>query len=259
MNNMYDIPKFWVNLTGLAHSSNLNMMESCITRVFCMQGALTFHRWLSAVVPAAVDRPSRNSWLHKLASNVRQAIERKQAAIFDSTDYLPNLTFHRTYSLKPTVFRYDQKELIISTVSSIVRLWLQFPSDEFSLVQLSLIDIITSKSSPAVIFLDKVWDMYKYPFTTVFNKWNKRTSKMKMKTSLANFENQYTEHPFAMPESLEYRKLQLLSQLITEWTEMNGVNAETAGVVSYTTCFYSLLLIFALSFNLAHPTSHQTG
>lgn len=227
MSSMYDIPKFWINLEGLAHASNLNIMESCITRVFCMQGALRFHRWLSEVVPTAVNHLSQNTWLDKLAWNVRLAIDNNQTATFNSSDYLPNLTFHQVYSLKSTVFRYDQTELIISVVSSIVRLWLRFPSDEFSLLQLSLIDIVTSKSLPSVLFLDKLWDMYKSPFTTVFNKWNKRTSKTKMKTSLENFEKQFTNHPFAKADSLEYRKLQFLLQLIAQWTEKNGIKPTT--------------------------------
>ena len=53
-----------------------------------------------------------------------------------------------------------------------------------------------------------------------------------MKKSLADFENQFTHHPFAKPDSLEYRKLQYLSQLITQWTEKNGINAETLGMAS---------------------------
>jgi hypothetical protein len=231
---MYDIPKFWINLNGLAHSSNLNIMEACITRVFCMQGALTFHRWLCNVIPVAVNGLSpANTWLDRLAGNVRHAIERKQNATFNSADYLPNLAFHQVYSLKRTVFRYDQTDLIISVVSSIVRLWLQFPSDEFSLLQLSLIDIVTSKSLPSVLFLDKLWDMYKSPFTTVFNKWSKKTSKTKMENSLANFKNEFTHHPFAMPDSTEYLKLKFLSQLIAQWTEKNGINTETTGIASF--------------------------
>lgn len=168
MSSMCDIPKFWINLTGLGHSSNLNVIESCMTRVFCMQGALIFHRWLSTVIPAAVNSLSRNTWLDKLAWKVQQAIDQKQMATFNSADYLPNLAFHQVYSLKPMVFRYDATELIISVVSSIVRLWLGFPSDEFSLLQLSLIDVVTSKSLPSILFLDKLWEMYKSPFTTVF-------------------------------------------------------------------------------------------
>ena len=188
MTSMYDIPKFWINLNGLVQNSNLNAMECCITRVFCMQGALIFHRWLSDVVPAAVNRLSRNTWLEKLAFDVRNAIEQKKEAIFNSTNYLPNLAFPRVYSLTPPNFQYERTELIISVVSSIVRLWLHFPSDEYSLLQLSLIDIVTSKSPSSVLFLDKIWDMYKSPFSTFFSKWNKKTSKTRMKVSLAYFE-----------------------------------------------------------------------
>ena len=224
MGNMYDIPKFWINLKGLARASNLNIMEACITRVFCMQGALTFHRWLLDVIPAAVNCISHNTWLDKLARDVRRAIEQKKNATFDSADYLPNLSFHKVYQFKSTVIRYD-------VVSSIVRLWLGFPSDEFSLLQLSLIHIITSKSLPSVLFLDKVWDMYQSPFTTVFNKWNKRSSKTQMKLSLEIFEERFTHHPFATTDSLEYGKLGLLSKLITQWTEKYGINTET--VVSH--------------------------
>ena len=233
MNNIYEIPKFWINLNGLAHSSNLNIMESCITRVFCMQGALAFHHWLLVVIPAAVNRNSCNTWLEKLAWKVRQAINLKQTVTFNSIDYLPNLNFHQVYTLEPLkIFRYDQTEIIISITSSILRFWLHFPSDEFSLVQLSIIDILTSQSLPSVLFLDKVWDMYKSPFTTIFNRWNKRTSKKKIKNSLTNFEKEFSLHPFVNKKSLEYRKLEFLSQLIAEWTQEKVINVETADMAS---------------------------
>lgn len=252
MSSMYDIPKFWINLNGLAHSSNLNIMESCITRVFCMQGALIFHRWLSDVIPAAVNRLSRTTWLDKLAWDVRHAIEQKKNVTFDSADYLPNLTFHRVYSLASRRFVYEDTELVISVVSSIVRLWLHFPSDEFSILQLSLLDVVTSKSPSSVLFLDKFWEMYKSPFTTVFNKWNKRTSKIKLKNSLADFENRFAHHPFATAGSLEYRKLEFLSQLISQWTEKNGINAETTGMASciFYAFFYLLLIYYSFFLNL---------
>jgi len=257
MSSMYDIPKFWINLSGLVHSSNLNAVESCMTRVFCMQGALIFHRWLSDVIPAAVNRLSRNTWLDKLTWHVRSAIEQKKKATFDSADYLPNLTFHQVYSLAPMHFRYDQTELIISVVSSIVRLWLHFPSDEFSLLQLSLIDIVTSKSPLSVLFLDKLWDMYKSPFSTFFNKWNKKTSKTRMKMSLDNFEKRFACHPFATAGSLEHRKLEFLLQLISQWTEKNGVGAETSDMASIR--IYHPCLIFSLLFDSSFetPRVHQ--
>jgi hypothetical protein len=243
MSSVQNIPKFWINLSGLVHSSNLNAIESCISRVCCMQGALRFHHWLLEVIPAAVNRHSSNTWLDKLAQNVRHAIEMKQAAVFNSADYLPHLTLPEVYSLEaPTTFRYDQTELIVSVTSSIVRLWLHFPSDEYSLVQLSLIDILTSKSPPSILFLDKIWDMYRTPFKSVFKNWDKRTGKTKMKKSLANFEKQFSRHPFATVDSLEYRKLEFLSKLTDEWTVKYGTNE-----VSFTGVFL-LLLIFYLSF-----------
>ena len=74
---MYNIPKFCINLDGLAQSSNLNVIKSCITQVFCMQCALIFHRWLCEVIPTTVDRHSHNNWLDKLAWNVGCAIDLK--------------------------------------------------------------------------------------------------------------------------------------------------------------------------------------
>ena len=240
MSNMYNIPKFWINLKGLACTSNLNIMEAC-THVFCMQGALTFHRWLLDVIPAAVNCISHNTWLDKLARDVRRAIERKKNTTFDSADYLPNLFFHKVYPFKSTVIQYEATELIISVVSLIVRHWLGFPSNEFSLLQLFIIHIITSKSLPSVLFLDKFWDMYQSSFTTVFNKWSKQSSKTQIKLSLENFEEWFTHHPFATTDSLEYHKLGLFSELITQWTEKYGINTET--VVSHILHAFLLLLL----------------
>ena len=208
MNNVYDIPKFWINLDGLKHSSNLNAIESCITRVYCMQGALSFHHWLVDIVQRAVGSTSRHTWIDKLAWDVQIAINGKQTTTFNSADYLPNLMFHREYTYKPS-FRYDQMELISSTVSSIVRLWLRFPSDQFSLLQLSLLDIVASNSPSSILLLDKVWEMYATPFATVFNVWNARMAKANIDKSLAEFQEQFYSHPFANTGSLEHRKLEL--------------------------------------------------
>ena len=103
MNNVYDIPKFWINLDGLRHSSNLNAMESCITRVYCMQGALNFHHWLVNIVQRVVESPSRHTWIEKLAWDVQIAIDGKQTTTFNSADYLPNLKFHREYTYIPSI------------------------------------------------------------------------------------------------------------------------------------------------------------
>jgi len=68
MNNVYDIPKFWINIDGLGHSSNLNVIESYITRAYCMQGALNFHWWLIDIVQHAIESSLRHTWIDKLAS-----------------------------------------------------------------------------------------------------------------------------------------------------------------------------------------------
>jgi len=159
MNYVYDIPKFWINLNGLTHSSNLNIIESCITRVYCMQGALNFHLWLIHIVQHVVESSSRHSWIEKLAWDVEIAVNQKQTITFDSVKYLPNLQIHKSYSYTPGRFIYDQTKLISTTLSSILRLWLHFPSDKLSLLQLSLIDIVVSKSPSSILFLDKIWEM----------------------------------------------------------------------------------------------------
>lgn len=231
MNNVYDIPKFWINLDGLGHSSNLNVIESYITRVYCMQGALHFHWWLIDVVQRAVESSSRHTWIDKLASNVEIAVNRKRAVTFDSVEYLPNLIFHRKYSYKPGSFRFDQTELVSTTISSILRYWLHFPSDELSLVQLSLIEIVVAKSPSSILFLDKIWEMYATPFSTVFNVWNKRSSKANITKSLADLQEQFVSHPFATADSLEYRKLEYLSELIAEWMRVNGLDSDMQAMV----------------------------
>jgi len=204
-----------------------------MTHAFCMQGSLRFHHWLLDVVPTAVGRLSRNNWLDRLATDVELAFDRKKSATFSSADYLPNLPFHREYSTKVPSFRYVQKELIISTVSSILRHWLHFPSDGVSLVQLSLIDIILSSKSPTLIlFLDKIWEMYETPFSTIFNSWNARTSKAKIEASLSAFRDKFTSHAFATPGSSAYQKLEYLSQLITQWIENNEADSTAESMVS---------------------------
>lgn len=227
---VYDIPKFWINLAGLVRSSDLNAIESQMTRVFCMQGSLRFHRWLQNIVPTAIGHTRRNNWLDQLARDVEIALDLKKSATFSSINYLPNLAFHREYIMETSAFRYARDEILNSTISSILRHWLHFPSDGVTLVQLSLIDIITSKSPTSILFLDKIWDMYQTPFSTVFNNWNRRTSKQKINASLLMFEKKFSSHPFATPGSLAYKKLNYLSRLITHWIENSDINSTTSTV-----------------------------
>ena len=168
---MYEVPKFWANLEVLVHSSNFNIMESYITRTYCMQGALNFHLWLINIVQSAMDSSSHHTWIVKLASDVEIAVNKCCTVDFESVKYLPNLEIHSTYSYKPGPFRFEQDEIISTTLSSILRLWLHFPSDEFSLLQPSLIKIVISKSPSSILFLDKIWEMCSSPFSTVFNVW----------------------------------------------------------------------------------------
>lgn len=218
---IYQIPKFWFNLNGLIQSSNLNAIEAGMTRVFCIQGAWRFHKWLLRIVPAAVDHTSRTTWIDKLASDVSRATEQGRSVIFRSADYLPGLDIQREYTIQAMPFRFDQRDLVISNMSSILRHWLYFPTDEASLVQLSLIDIVANKSPMSILFLDAVWAMYKTPFSTIFNQWNARTSKPKMDRFLTEFEKRYNSHPFATPGSMAYQKLGLLGQIIQRWMDMD--------------------------------------
>jgi hypothetical protein len=240
ISNVYEIPRFWANMAALVHSSNLSVIESYITRAYYMQGALNFHLWLIDIVQSAVESSSRHTWIDKLASDVQRAVNQSRTVDFDSAKYLPNLPSHRTYSYKPASFRYEQTEIISTTLSSILRLWLHFPSDELSLLQLSLINIVLSKSPSSVLFIDKVWEMYSTPFATVFNAWKGRASKGAVDKSLAAFQLQFQSHPFATPGSLEYCKLEYLLVLINEWMKINDLYHDSVPMVSR--CQHSLSL-----------------
>jgi hypothetical protein len=243
---IYKIPDFWSNLNGLLQSSNLNAIEASITRVFCMQGARHFHNWLLYVIPAAVDRKSRTTWIDQLAQDVDSAIERGQAVTFRSIDYLPRLDIPREYMVQATPFRFDQRDVVISNVSSILRQWLYFPTNDSSLVQLSLIDIMLSKSPASVLFLEAIWEMYKTPFSTVFNlRWQSR-SKKKIDDSLTAFQKRFDAHPFATPGSMAYRKLEYLGQLIQRWFKNNDLTTNPVDVVSCLTFFEMFPLAFMI-------------
>lgn len=232
-----NIPKFWINLDGLVQSSNLNAIETIMTRVFCMQGALKFHIWLLDIIPAAIRRISNPAhkpkmWIDKLVTDVQSSIQKRGSTSFHSSQYLPDLAFPREYKLEPKPFKFDETDLLTSITSSILRWWLRFPTDQDSLAQLTLLDIVTSNSPTSILFLDKIWEMYKTPFSTVFNKgWDMRKSKKKLSEALEDFKKQFSSHPFADSSSLSHRKLQVLSNLIHQWIELIGIDSNTAEIV----------------------------
>lgn len=239
MNLVYDIPKFWINIQSLDHSSNLNAIETIMTRVFCMQGALKFHFWLLDIIPAAIGRISNPThtpklWIDKLARDVRISIQKRNGATFCSSQYLPELIPSRQYEMEHQQFRYEDADLLTSIISSILRLWLRFPADQDALAQLTLLDIVTSLSPTSILFLDKIWEMYKTPFGTVFNKkWgSSRSNKPKLIQELEKFKKQFSLHPFATSGSLSNLKLEHLSELINKWLQFAGVDSSTAEIVS---------------------------
>ena len=87
-----------------------------------------------------------------------------------------------------------------------------FPQDQDSLAQLGLLEIVSSSSLTSILFLDKIWDMYKTPFSTIFNNnWDMHRSKTKLTNSLENFKKKFSLHSFATIGSLSHCKLQYLS------------------------------------------------
>jgi hypothetical protein len=231
-----DIPRFWANLDGLVQSSNLTAIETTMTRVFCMQGALKFHYWLLTIVPAAIRRTSNpayksKSWIDKLATDVRSALNSGHHATFRSSKYLPNLSFCRECTTKAIAFQYDITEPLTSELYSMLRWWLHFPNNEDSL---TLLDIVLSKSPTSILFLDEIWNMYKSPHSTVFNNdWHIQRSKKKLTTVLEKFKETFALHPFAIPGSSSHDKLQHLSQVISQWMQHTGADSDTTEIVSF--------------------------
>lgn len=238
MGMVCDIPKFWINLDGLVNSSNLNAIESIMTRVFCMQGALKFHYWLLDVIQPAITRTSNGAcnpkiWIDRLATDVRWAIEKGGSATFHSSNYLPNLGFPREYEMASKPFRFNDTEQLHSILTSVLRCWLRFPANKDTHAQLTLLTIILSKSPISILFLDKTWEMYKTPYTTLFGKrGDMYRSRKKLSMALKNFGEEFPQHPFAIKGSLSYGKLERLSELINEWTQCIGVDSDTTGMVS---------------------------
>ena len=130
--------------------------------------------------------------------------------------------------MEPKLFKFNDTGLLNSVISSTIRCWLSFPEDQDSLAQLMLLDIVTSKCLTSILFLDKIWEMYKTPFSTIFNKdWNMHKSKIRLNKGLADFEKQFSLHPFATSGSLSHRKLEYLSELINKWTSLDSNITET--------------------------------
>jgi hypothetical protein len=123
--------------------------------------------------------------------------------------------------------------LLSSTISLILRKWLHFPPPENDLA-VELLDIVLSHSLTSILFLDKIWEMYKDPFLTVFNNdWDIHRSKTKLTVALKNFEKEFSSHPFANTSSLSYAKLKDLSEFINQWMEYTSiVDSNTSEIVS---------------------------
>ena len=168
-----------------------------------------------------------------LTTDVRSSIHESGVAKFSSSDYLPNLVFPHVYEMTPPPFKFDNTDQLTSIISSILRLWLRFPTENDYLAQVTLLDIVTTNSPPSILFLDKIWEMYKTPFSTIFsNKWDIRRSKRKLVNALESFKERFALHPFAKKDSPSYKKLLSLSKLIYKWTQMTGVDSDTVEMVS---------------------------
>ena len=135
---------------------------------------------------------------------------------------------------------------MISNVSSILRQWLYFPTDDSSLVQLLLIDIMLSKSLASILFLKAIWEMYRTPFSTVFNLQCQSQSKKKIDDSLTAFQKRFDAHPFVTPGSMAYHKLKYLGQLIQQWFKNKNLTTNLVDMVSCLTFFKMFPLAFMI-------------
>ena len=242
-NTVINIPKFWVNISGLTQSSNLTTVETIMTRVFCMEGSLKFHYWLLHIVPAAIHRISKPNhqaklWIDKLASDVQTSLLLEHEASFDSSNYLPDLPQNRTYTTTYTkTRRYENQEKLSSIMTAILRHWLHFPTEKSTIAQLTLLEIFLEHSLTSILFLDKIWEMYKDPFGTVFSyDWDIRRSNTRIATEMEKFKNRFALHPFAIAGSSSYLKLQDLSNVINDWiqyTSLAVADFHTSEMVSW--------------------------
>ena len=117
--------------------------------------------------------------------------------------------------------------------SSILRFWLHFPDEEDYLVRPTLLDIVTTNFPPSILFLDKIWEMYRTPFSTIFNNnWDVWRSNTKLSKGLADFKKEFGIYPFTITSSSSHDKLETLSELIYKWMQFSGVDSNTAEIVS---------------------------
>ena len=254
-NTVNNIPKFWINITGLAGSSNLTSVETIMTRVFSMEGSLKFHYWLLHIVPASMDRTSKPNhqpklWIDKLAADVQTSLLLGSSASFDSSYYLPDLPYHRTYTTTYSKTRpYQNQEKLASIMTSTIRFWLHFPTEKATIAQLVLLEIFLEHSLTSILFLDEIWEMYKDPFGTVLSHdWDIRRSNSRTAIELENFKKHFALHPFAIAGSSSYLKLQDLSDVINDWikyTDAAGVvHSNTSAMVSQINLAITILINF---------------
>ena len=100
-----------------------------------------------------------------------------------------------------------------------------------------------SKSPTSILFLE---EMYKTPFSTVFNLQWQSQSKKKINDSLTTFQKRFDAHPFATPGSMAYRKLEYLGQLIQRWFKNDDLTTNPVDVVSCLTFFEMFPLAFMI-------------
>ncbi|TFK73103.1 hypothetical protein BDN72DRAFT_246818 [Pluteus cervinus] len=227
LDTAYKIPIFWKDVRRTTDVADVTSACLRLLRLRALQATVKIYQWLVTLIQAAVrwDAPSSGSpWLHKLVHDVQNVFYSPHYSFgtvveFDSWDYLPALTYPRTYSLVLPRFSSTPMDDIKAYSAIIARFWLGFPPDLPSLSVAGVLTELLDAHSIIILLLDPVWELFSSQGCNLMSslKQDQRARPRYHIELLETVSSRLKVHPIRDPASPECLKLQELSTSMSLW------------------------------------------
>jgi hypothetical protein len=215
----------WKQIETLNNHTAMSGVEIRMSRALIMWSSWSLFTWVQGITHHSLTTGSYlagRSWVDRvtntviriLRSNVLQ--ETRPAWSLSSTDYLPNIPAaifcckHSKLSKYATDNEIGQHALDI--VTSAIRFWLNFPSDELHLFQFTFIDTVLNFGHHNLALLEEVWNVFQNPAKELLRGGRRRTKGMRMETVFAGFKERLIAHPISDIGSQQHACLQRLTE-----------------------------------------------
>lgn len=236
------IPQFWAELKDVYDISLYSSLTTRATRALYMLTSWSTMDWITLTIADGLKGKHQDTWVALLLNDVKMTIQKAhRLGIHGYGTLLPIKYFDNLEDADPYIFKIPrlimdkraQDKSIAKVASNALKEWLKFPTTPSTIAQNALVGTLLKCGSRAILYLPKVWDMFRHPYAHVIHPPTIRLKPTQQRTqaALKEFDDIFKDHPLMDPHSLAGTRLSQLDDLILngKWGSVSRPRKATAG------------------------------